>query len=319
MKKSSPKHEGFTLLEVIISFAFISIISIGIYSHFMTSLKTNKSGEIKQQAVSYGQKIFEDFRSGDIQKTLTKDVSGNYTLTLSNGIQLQGDESSYKKADYDLKNGYKADIEVIRNDSQIGSEQTLLKTKSAYNYVVGFKKTDLKTASIKDMTNNGDWNDVTVDSAVATEIEVEVDDVSDGKTISVKVGGQVVKHKFNYNDSQDDKNKDEEIRLTINCQDYNLTGDAKDKDKGFNVIVDNHDVVPLNLCLQKTNSIKGSAESKAGSYRLYNNRTSSEPISQGNLYDIKVKVKNSHDNKDGIFETIFSGEISQNLGIIDKT
>lgn len=314
MKNSSPRHNGFTLIELIISIAIFMVLIVGIYGLSITSVKNNRSGEIKQITALYGQKIFEDFRSKDIQKTLTKSGS-DYVLTFSNGLKLTGD-SSYEVTDYDLKDGYKADITVTKNNSAIGSGQALEGVESDDSFTVNFKKNSLESAFMS--TNKDDGEATPVDSTKSTEIDVNVDADGNGKTITVKIAGSTnsFSKNFPFSEAQKETDKKKEIRLSINCSEYNLNNDAKKVDQGFEVHVFNHDIVPLNLCLQKTNTIDGTAVSEAGAYRLYNNRSSSEPISEGDLYDITVEVKKTDDPKN---EIIFRGEISQNLRIIDKT
>lgn len=315
MKKFSPKYNGFTLLEVIISFAIIMILISGIYGIMMASVKNNKSGEIKQKEALYGQKIFEDFRSKDITKTLTEDGE-KYVLTFSNGLILKGN-SSYIANDYDLKDGYKADIKVTRNSSTIGSGQTFQDMKSDYSYTVNLKKSDLQSAWMSDESNKDGWEQTEVNPESAAKINIEVNTNASGKTISVNVeGSHTFTKSFNYNSLTKSNDKNKEIRLSINCEDYNLKENLIRNDKGFEVHVFNHDAVPLNLCFQKTNTIYGEAVQEIGAYRLYNNRFSKEPISEGNLYDVSVKVRNINTSEDGI---VFKGEISQNINIIDKT
>jgi|GEM_PF-4143431 len=326
MKNSPPKHKGFTLLEVIISLAVISILIVGTYGLTVGATKNTASGEIKQKASSYGQRIFEDFRSTDVTKTLTGS-NFNYVLKLSNGINLKGN-SSYKVLDYDLKkvdeayNGYKADIEVTRNSSTIGSGQTPVGNASTtdYSYTVNLKKDDLRSVAISDETNKNHWNAKGLtdeEITKATEIDVDIDSDENGKKITVNIdGGDSVSKSFPFGSINLEDDKKKEIILSINCSQYNLTGENKEKDKGFEVHVFNHDKVPVNICLQKTNTIDGSASAEVGKYRLYNNRSSSENVSNmGNLYDITVKVKKDNESK----EPIFTGEISQNLRIDDQT
>lgn len=306
MSEKSPKHEGFTLLEVILSLAIIIVLIVGTYGLSITAIKNNKSAEMKQQASLYGQQIFEDFRSNDVIKT--KIQNG---LTLSNGINLTGN-SPYTISDYDLRDGYKADITVTKNASGISSGQDIQgnASPSDYAYVVNFKKDSLKLAEMKDKSKG--WQSKTVDEANPTEIDVDVDLDSDGngKTIKVKIkDGESFSQPFEFS-SEADRTKP--ITLSINCSEYNLSKEDKEKDKGFEVHVFNHDEIPVNICLQKDSVIYGTAIAEAGKCRLYNNRSADGIVSDGDLYDITVSIKKNDGKKD---EVIYTGDISQNLRI----
>ncbi|GKU32019.1 hypothetical protein CFB3_41270 [Clostridium folliculivorans] len=57
------KKKGMTLLEVIISIAILGIIIVPMSNMILTSVKTNKRGEDKQQAVYLAQQVLEAFKN----------------------------------------------------------------------------------------------------------------------------------------------------------------------------------------------------------------------------------------------------------------
>lgn len=63
MKDNKRKKEGFTLLEVVISMAIITILSVGIYNGYMIIIKQTKAGEVKQSAALEGKKIVEEIQA----------------------------------------------------------------------------------------------------------------------------------------------------------------------------------------------------------------------------------------------------------------
>jgi len=110
MKKSHKKHRGFTLVEIIISFALFAILMTPIYSIIISTMNNNKNGAVKQTAALHGQEILEGIKSGDI--VTDKDKDGNIiainkigSLTLSNNGTIP------------LGEGYEAKVTINRNIS----------------------------------------------------------------------------------------------------------------------------------------------------------------------------------------------------------
>ncbi|WP_346879418.1 type II secretion system protein [Clostridium sp. UBA3061] len=80
--KSRKSKKGFTLLEVIISFALISIILIPIANLVLTSVKINKSTENKQQAKAVLQETIENIKAIDnFSSALSKPLNNGITLS----------------------------------------------------------------------------------------------------------------------------------------------------------------------------------------------------------------------------------------------
>lgn len=84
--KSRKSKKGFTLLEVIISFALISIILIPIANLVLTSVKINKSTENKQQAKAVLQETIENIKAIDnFSSALSKSLNNGITLSEATG------------------------------------------------------------------------------------------------------------------------------------------------------------------------------------------------------------------------------------------
>ncbi|MGG7153528.1 prepilin-type N-terminal cleavage/methylation domain-containing protein, partial [Clostridium neonatale] len=89
MKNISKKKSGFTLLEVIISIAIISILSVGIYNGYMLLVKVTKSGEARQAIAINGKKSFESISSSITLKEVEGEESLSFNLDEKN-IKLPG-------------------------------------------------------------------------------------------------------------------------------------------------------------------------------------------------------------------------------------
>lgn len=309
------KHKGgFSLIEVVIGFAIMSILVAVLYGFSINSIKSNKASEFKQKGSLLGQHVIEDFKSIDVVKKKT-DVAGS-GLDLSNGIKLIGTDGDWSINDYDLGDGYKADITVQKNASNITSGQTPVQNTLEYEtYTVNLKKTTLNTISMSDENlkttkeNLVHWESVNIDDkSVPTIIRVDVTESggsSGSRSIKVSIpNGSVTFPKSPFTTSK-------QILLAINCENYNISSSDKDSDKGFEVDVYNQSKNPLNISLEKTNSIPGTATATSGDIKVFNNRSSSEAVNNGDLYDITVQVKNSS-LQSGI---LYKSQSSQNLNI----
>ena len=116
MKKRKIKaRKGMTLIEVVMSVALIAILLIPLANVAMTTLKTNKKSEIKQEASQVGQDVMEELKSYDELKV----VSGN-KVNFSKG------ELTYNPTDD--KNILKGTFSGIKQDT------------SSYNAKVTFEK-----------------------------------------------------------------------------------------------------------------------------------------------------------------------------------
>lgn len=75
LKRLKQKKKGFTLLEIVVALAVIGIMMIPLGGALLTSVKTNKMGEIKQESKLVSQEIIEKIRSfGDIKDSMTFNV-----------------------------------------------------------------------------------------------------------------------------------------------------------------------------------------------------------------------------------------------------
>lgn len=112
--KSRKSKKGFTLLEVIISFALISIILIPIANLVLTSVKINKSTENKQQAKAVLQETIENIKAVD-------NFSSALSKPLNNGITLSEATGEDNKLIYSISgeiNGFSIDGS-IKEQSQV--------------------------------------------------------------------------------------------------------------------------------------------------------------------------------------------------------
>ncbi|MEW8995112.1 prepilin-type N-terminal cleavage/methylation domain-containing protein [Clostridium sp.] len=109
--KPRKSKKGFTLLEVIISFALISIILIPIANIVLTSVKINKSTENKQQAKAVLQETVENIKA-------INSLSSAVSTPLTNGITLSETKGEDNKLIYSLSgnvNGFSIEGSIKEN------------------------------------------------------------------------------------------------------------------------------------------------------------------------------------------------------------
>lgn len=95
MKKILKNNNGFSLLELIIALAILSIIIIPISSLFINSAKATNSANDKMIALSIAQ--------GEMERIKLQD-------------DLEDIESQYNLKDEDITNGDKKEIKIEKND-----------------------------------------------------------------------------------------------------------------------------------------------------------------------------------------------------------
>ncbi|MEG0307765.1 MAG: type II secretion system protein [Clostridium sp.] len=102
INKQRKRKKGFTLLEVIISFALISILIIPMANMILSTVKMNKMGENKQQAKVILQDTVESVK---YESKLPSAIGG--ITTLENGVVIEkvGDiiEAGASRATYEVK------------------------------------------------------------------------------------------------------------------------------------------------------------------------------------------------------------------------
>ncbi|WP_346929776.1 type II secretion system protein [Clostridium sp.] len=109
--KPRKSKKGFTLLEVIISFALISIMLIPIANIVLTSVKINKTTENKQQAKAVLQETVENIKAID-------SLSSAVSTPLTNGITLSETKGEDNKLIYSLSgnvNGFSIEGSIKEN------------------------------------------------------------------------------------------------------------------------------------------------------------------------------------------------------------
>lgn len=300
MKNNTKKSLGFSLVEVIISVAILTVLLTCIPLMVKSAMNNTKDAQTEQQAALYGQQIFENFKSSEVTKVIS-----NTDLKLSSGINLTGDAASgYNTAGLvDLGNGYGADITVKVNPSKMGTainkQVTKEEIKAGNKLEVSLSK-DGESVKAND-TDIEDQYDQSKGLTLLVYSRInEKDDGTKEKEVIIESGDgkELVTGYFNCDT---DAEKEKAMYLIINLDKYKLLGDSSE-----NIIlkVYNEDEKDINIIAKgKSEKVSVSLEQYgSGKFKFYDENTSTD------LYDITVSVKRNG-------KIVFNGSSSQNMNV----
>ena len=177
--KPRKSKKGFTLLEVIISFALISIILIPIDNMVLTSVKINKATENKQQAKAVLQETIENIKAID---RLSTESSNPF----NNGITLSKSMGEDKKLTYSLSgnvNGFSIEGSIKESSVVINNKINEIKVdKTIY-----FHKSSISISENSESLSIGEAIKKSSGGLVTPSEEVAIK-MSDGQDITITYG-----------------------------------------------------------------------------------------------------------------------------------
>jgi Tfp pilus assembly protein PilV len=123
IKKLTKTKKGITILEAVISVAILSIIIVPLSMMVVTSVKTNKNGQDKQQAIAIAQRITEDLKIHNVSAAPASNVINllDGSIFLNKITPDSGYNLGYKASDVNVGNGFTADISFQRAISFSGN------------------------------------------------------------------------------------------------------------------------------------------------------------------------------------------------------
>lgn len=179
--KSRKSKKGFTLLEVIISFALISIILIPIANLVLTSVKINKSTENKQQAKAVLQETIENIKAIDnFSSALSKPLNNGITLSEATG---EDDKLIYSISGeingFSIEGSIKEQSQVINNKvSEMEVDRTIYFNRGSISISNG---KEVIGEAIKKLSDN-----------LATPSEEVFIEMKEAGEINVTYGGSII-------------------------------------------------------------------------------------------------------------------------------
>lgn len=332
MKNNKIKEEGFTLLEVIISIALISILSVGIYSGYMIIIKHTKAGQVKQETALEGKKIIEEMQSINFKIPSSTDNK----LKIGKNIELTKEGESTTAFIRYLDENYN---NVTEDSAKFVEKITLTPTKTVNtNQSIELNTNDVNSEADKIYISKIDskdyiyyWkyskdNPYTPNTNEDTEIPSSGESVSGVKKIELSVYLNTVTNLNNQNiEIKDYKGqslltatKDKDENLVVNFSKYKESDGSVPTDVEIEINVYNNTSTITNIYIEKQKNLNANVVIRRGKIDVYDNR--SEDASQGNigtLYDIKVEIsdytkyKNNEINEDN--DNLFTGYSKKNI------
>lgn len=310
MKSNSKKHGGFSLIEIVISMAIITIISVAVYDGYMLMIKGTKQGEVKQTSTLIGNEISEQIKAVSENK-IFESLPDLSNIKLTDKIQLQREEKDGKVTytslplylDEDglfVTDNYRYRLNVrlqpkkTNNGDNISIEEVLSDTDNTdiQNRNISIIKEKNENAKIvsKDKTEIGNLLNIDEDKTIeinvnktnSNEIKIDGDDLGD----------------LDY----DDVNTNKKQQITIDLK-Y-CTGKVA-------IEVTNETKIPLNLFV--LNSSNAEVINKKGILHEY--RRSEVGSKIGTLYEVNIEIFDDK-SMDGFKDKpIFKTNFVQNINI----
>lgn len=315
------RKKGFTLLEVIISMAIISIVSVGIHTGYMIMIRQTKDGQVKQEAALEGKKVAEaleatDFTIGDSNSiragTMTfNKVQTAYIRYLNKEYHDSEDDKSEvteNTAKYIESVTFSPTIAITDRTDKI-SEPVKLNTNNNLNSVAN--KIYISRSKTGDYISYPqiDQNEskISLLSLSSNSLEMElsiyltpIDEDTSNENINVidYTGNSLITATKKISDN-----------LVLNFSNYKNADGTLPSNENIEINVYSQISAAANIYLEKQTGLNVDLENRKGEVNLYNNRA--ENVSQddiGSLYDIKINItdNNTKDN-------LFTGYYKKNL------
>lgn len=310
MKSNSKKHGGFSLIEIVISMAVITIISVAVYDGYMLMIKGTKQGEVKQTSTLIGNEISEQIKAVSENKIFESLPDGS-NIKLTDKIQLQKEEKDGKVIytslplylDEDgllVTDNYRYRLNVrlqpkkTNNGDKVSIEEVLSEPDNTevQNRNISIIKEKNENAKIVNKNKVETVNSLNIDEDKTIKINV-----NNSNTNQIQIDGDDLRD-LDY----DDVNTDKKQQITMDLK-Y-CTGKIK-------IEVTNSTKIPLNLFV--LNSSDAEIINKKGILHEY--RRSEVGSKIGTLYEVNIEI---FDDKsvDGFKDKpIFKTNFAQNINI----
>ena len=332
MKNNSKNYEGFTLIEVVISIAILSIMLIATYDGFLIITKQIKAGHVKQSVALEGKNMIEEMKAtsfavpssttdaeleiGDkkLQKEKSEDGSIFYTRYLKEDFSVCPKEASKYIEKVTLTS-----TSVTLNDEQTTDE---LDNSNNVNYkvYVGRELNSSSTAIEDYIKHEITDNPRTLESdsnkiSMYVYFETASNSIND-RTIIIKnsKGTTLLETTETLKDTTSPNPS--KVNLCINFNYYKKIDTSNLK--GIEIYVYNKTVNAANIYLQKDSSVTANVTVCKGETNIYDNRAEdTDDGNLGGLYNIKLEISDYLKYKNGEIhedkDNLFTGYLKKNI------
>lgn len=324
MKNNSKKHRGFTLIEVVISIAILSIMSIAVYDGLMIIIKQTKAGQVKQTAALEGKKAIEEIQDAiEANKFSFSDTSLKIGSTPT--IAKQSADSAYTK---NLDGNYVERITVTPTKVEGSTEAITLDTNNNLNSIsnkiyiskigtknyISYWTYSAVNVYIPEIGNSAEIPSSSLSESDANKIEIYVylEPATDLSIANVEIkdykGKTLLPITLNITKKiTEDITEDIIENLVMNFSDYKISDGSLPSNVDIKINMYNKTSAISNVYIEKQKNLNVNVEARRGAINIYDNRAEDiEEGKVGDLYDIKVEI-NKDDN------TLFTGYAKKNI------
>jgi len=281
MKSNSKKRSGFGLIEMIISMAVISILSVGVYNAYMILIKQTKQGQVKQTSTLLGNEISEQIKAvtenavfslGSTGVDFTKEIhlikdgknankyKGEVHFKEDGSLALESEEYRYR-AFVELEHKTTTKDKVVSIEEVVTGQST---PADVQNLNISIVKPKDSSSQIIDTNVSGKIDSDKVDGDKTVEINI-----SEDYKITIE-SSELGKLNYTFN-------KDKKQEITLDCK-Y-CTGAIK-------IETTNTTRVPLDLFILNGNNV--TVDNIKGILHEYRRSEVGDKI--GELYNVKLDI-----------------------------
>ena len=326
MRENNVKKSGFTLLETIVSFGVISIISVGIYTGYAIMIKQTKDAQVKQAAALEAKKSLEALESSDF-------TLGDSSITVKN-MTFNKDNTDYKRY---LNKDYK-DMEDDGNRVPENTAKYIESVTFVPSTALPVSEDTTNEAVTLNPNNNSNSE---VDKIYISRMEPNdyisywkydknnsYNPKTDENIKGISLSGNSKMQLFLYitpisNDTSNEninivdytgKNLITEVKkisdnLVINFNNYKKADGTLPSGENIEIDVYNQTSTTAKIYLEKQTDLNVDLENRQGEVNLYNNRAQNiDNDIIGSLYDIKISITDTRTNTE-----LFTGYYKKSL------
>lgn len=313
MENDRAKKGGFTLLEVVISMAILSIMSVGIYNGYMIMIIQIKEGQVRQEATLEGKKILEEIQStreenditlsnnqlsiGDTELTLDSNNVCTRFLEFDNDGFVQTTESAAKYIETITVTPTNGSINLNTNEDKNAESDKFYISKVNSQYYISLYSAD-----------DGRY----CDSKIPLPIKIEAEENKMEIYVYLETSSTENEQKIEIKDYQG-KLLLSEIKknLVINFNDYRESNGSVPTNIKIEINVYNKTSETSDVYIERQSELDVNIEPRKGSVNIHDDIIEEmEQKNVGTLYDIKVEIMKKEDNI-----ALFTGYSQKNINI----
>ncbi|MBU3160434.1 prepilin-type N-terminal cleavage/methylation domain-containing protein [Clostridium frigoris] len=272
------KKRGFTLIEVLVSIAIFSIMSIPVSMMVISGVKNSKSGEYKQKAAAISQQIIEELKSNNAVSASNSNKIELRSGSLDAVPATTGHNIRFSKTNInvDTKNSLTADVTFERRNLEYNNRS--IENTVAYDLTIEMNKDTINVIK-------ADKSHKLIPIVIGSDFEI-INNPNNGDNDNIKL---VWKNRNDLTEIGSYKRISDSSGITNSGKIKIVSGDNTD-----NIFLENNLTNPLQIYVFSGNDSKvNNFTYSNGLVQLYEdnlNPPTGEDLNNNGVYDITVKI-----------------------------